>query len=279
MRKPIRENYLVTWILCLPVISLISVHALSAQDTLSNGKALNLPMKKYGISVGNSREFNGIRINLTDRDVKVINGINVTLWLPGRNTNSVYNGISTGVIANGGTMRPINAGLVGLGAAHSLSGLSVGGLLIGAGDHINGLSFSGLYTEGQKAINGIACSGLFIGSDGTINGLACSGLFVVSGGDINGFVACPAIIFNENNFRGSALTTGYFHAANLEGFAVAAYVNTNTTNGVSLALFNRTKELHGIQFGLLNYAGNNPKGSRILPLMNLHVKKNEKNDQ
>lgn len=44
-------------------------------------------------------------------------------------------------------------------------------------------------------------------------------------------------------------------------------------NGLSIAIYNRTKELYGIQFGLLNYAENNPKGLRIISFINLHFEK------
>jgi hypothetical protein len=44
-------------------------------------------------------------------------------------------------------------------------------------------------------------------------------------------------------------------------------------NGLSIALFNKTKELRGIQVGLLNIARNNPKGFRVLPVINMHLKK------
>ena len=50
----------------------------------------------------------------------------------------------------------------------------------------------------------------------------------------------------------------------------ADFYKTNQMNGISIALYNRTKELHGVQFGLLNYTENNPKGLRILPFINLH---------
>jgi hypothetical protein len=43
--------------------------------------------------------------------------------------------------------------------------------------------------------------------------------------------------------------------------------------GLSVALYNRANELHGIQLGVLNYAGNNPKGLRMLPFINLHLRK------
>jgi hypothetical protein len=55
---------------------------------------------------------------------------------------------------------------------------------------------------------------------------------------------------------------------------MAGYANTDQFHGLSIALYNRTKELHGIQVGLLNFAGNNTKGLRMLPFINLHLKKN-----
>jgi hypothetical protein len=41
-------------------------------------------------------------------------------------------------------------------------------------------------------------------------------------------------------------------------------------DGVSIGLFNWTPRLRGVQLGLLNYAGNNPDGLKLLPLVNAH---------
>jgi hypothetical protein len=38
--------------------------------------------------------------------------------------------------------------------------------------------------------------------------------------------------------------------------------------GLSLGLLNFAWELNGVQIGLINYAGNNPKGLRLLPFFN-----------
>jgi hypothetical protein len=65
----------------------------------------------------------------------------------------------------------------------------------------------------------------------------------------------------------------------LNGLVMAGYTRIKQMNGLSVALYNRTKELHGIQFGLLNYAENNRKGLRILPIINLHLKKNKNSDK
>jgi len=55
--------------------TIISAYAQNPED---NGKALNLPFRKYGISIGNSYEFTGLRINLINKNVEKINGLNIT---------------------------------------------------------------------------------------------------------------------------------------------------------------------------------------------------------
>lgn len=258
------------------VILLIGGFHLSAQDTISNGKALNFPTKKYGISIGNSFEFTGIRINIADGNVKKINGLNITFWLKRypKNQNAVVNGISLGVIPNAGSMQFINLGLFGVGTAHGdLNGVSVGGIVVGSGGNINGLSISGLITKADsKSISGITISGISIGVHKDINGLALGGLVVFSDvGDINGVASSLAWIYAGKNFKGLAVTAGYLGTEIFKGVAISSYANTTQMNGLSIALFNRTKELHGVQFGLINYAKNNPKGLRILPFINLHL--------
>ena len=102
-----------------------------AQDTLSNGKALNFPFSKYGISIGNSYEFTGLRFNFADNNVRRINGLNVTLWLKMfENENAVVNGISVGIIPSAGTLQYINIGILAAGTSNRSNGLTVGGLLV-----------------------------------------------------------------------------------------------------------------------------------------------------
>ena len=240
------------------VILLMCGLSLSAQDTLFNKKSLSFPTKKYGISIGNSYEFTGLRINIADENVKVINGLNVTFWLKfNENKNAVVNGISIGVIPTAGTMGPIGFGILGIGANNNLYGLTLGGFVIGAGGNIKGLTVSGLLTvaDGENSvISGIAISGIAISAREAIKGLAIGGIGVVTDGDINGI----------------AVTCGYMESEMFKGIAIAGYTNTTKMFGLSFALFNRTKELHGVQFGLINYAENNPKGLKILPFINLH---------
>lgn len=102
-------------------------------------------------------------------------------------------------------------------------------------------------------INYDTLNGLFIGNLGVageelqyqnkiINGFAF-GIFVVGAEKVNGIMTSIFMTYsNEQN-----------------GFAVAAY--------------NKSTNLHGFQFGLINYAGNNRKIFRWMPLINFNLRK------
>ncbi len=257
----------------------IQKNKINAEDTLTTAKTLCFPLKKYGICIGNSREFNGIRINLADKNVKRINGLNVTFWLkPLANQNAIVNGISVGVFPTAGSMQLINIGLLAIGASHNLNGLTAGGFIIGSGGNISGLSISGLVTMADganSAVSGIAVSGIGIGARKAINGIAIAGFAIGTDGEINGVASSLTYIKCENTFKGVASTFGYFETNTMLGVAIAGFTDTKKTKGVSFALYNRTLELHGFQFGLLNYAGNNPKFFRLLPFVNFNLSKDK----
>jgi hypothetical protein len=270
--------------ICIQAVWFTGLLPSSAQDTLSNGKALNLPFRRYGLSIGNSHDFNGVRINLMDKHVNRINGLNVTFWsdnalrfeqwLNEGNDSSVINGISMGIVPTAGSMQLINLGLMGVRTSpNSLNGLSAGGTFILSAGNINGLSISGLLTQ-TCVINGIAVSGLFVAGTQGINGLAIGGIAVSSDTkDINGVAFSPGILYCGNNFKGIGVSGIFLRSMVYKGLALAGFAKTNQMFGLSFALYNRTDELHGIMFGLLNYAGNNPRGLRMLPFVNMHLMK------
>jgi len=251
---------------------------LTAQDNIPNGKSINFPTKKYGISIGNSYEFTGIRINFADKNVKRINGLNITFWLKKfQNYGAAVNGISIGVIPNCGSMQPLNIGLLGLGTSqNNMNGISIGGFLIGSGGSINGLCISGLVTmaDGDSSvISGIGISGIGLAAEKAVNGIAIGGLAVGSEEEINGIASSLAYLSGGKNFRGIAVTGGYLRSEFLKVCPLPVMPKPFKCHGFSVAIYNRAKELHGIQFGLINYAGNNPKGLRMLPFINLHLRK------
>jgi len=273
-------------------ILLIILSTLSgiAQDPDNNGNALNFPFRKYGISIGNSYEFNGLRINYNNKNVRELNGVNITGIGGTSNLDAKMTGINICLFQIVGEMQFINLGIGGM-LTGRMNGISIGGLLVGAGE-INGLSASGLLNmmeggdmngailsglfiigEGDSShMNGFSLSGLFTGTDGEINGIAISPA-VYSASKINGLAVGPAVVWSDSTLSGLAVSVGYVKADKLNGVSVSGFSNTRIFNGISIGVFNKTKELQGLQLGLLNYAGNNPKLLRTLPLINIHLGK------
>src|SRR5690349_16870692 len=62
-------------------------------------RALNLGADGVGISIGNSREWTGVRLNAVDHQVRRVNGINLTAWKAGRNPEFQMNGVAVGLLA------------------------------------------------------------------------------------------------------------------------------------------------------------------------------------
>ena len=93
--------------------------------------SLDLAINDVGISFGNSQRFSGLRLNFVDRDVGVVNGLNLTFWKPADNEKAVYNGLQVGLIGLAGKeMNGIHVAGIGI-ASESLTGLGIG--LIGMG--------------------------------------------------------------------------------------------------------------------------------------------------
>ncbi len=121
---------------------------------------------------------------------------------------------------------------------------------------------------------GLAISGIAAAGTGGINGLAVSGLIVSSDrSDINGIAATLGVLYCGNDFNGLGVSGIYLKSKTFRGVSITSYSDSYKMFGLSVALFNRTRELHGMQLGLLNYAGNNRKGLRYLPLINMHLGK------
>ncbi len=225
---------------------------LCGKDLSGRYKYLSLGPKHCGICFGTPKEYNGIRLNLWDRKDAQINGLSISGWSKNKKTN----GISLGIIA---TNDDVSNGIEisGIAAQSSNSnGIKIGGLGVGAKTH-NGLAIGNLWISGKK-FNGIGVS-LFgsIGSD-ILNGLFISCWGIGSTKVINGFAVGGFNVF-ANSLNGASLSVGM----NLNDYQ----------KGVSITTFNFSNELHGFQFGLINYAGNNRRLFRVTPIVNFHLKK------
>lgn len=155
----------------LALLALLLLTGSPAQASLTVGAS------DTGIGFGNSREFQGLRLNLVDDHVRSVDGVNLTLWRPGRNPLARHRGVSLGLVGP---------------EADELQGIVVAGV----GTHV-----------------------------------------------------------------GNGLT----------GLSVAGYVSSKESRGLSIALFNDARALHGVQIGLLNRAGNNPRWARWVPVLNVNL--------
>ncbi len=82
---------------------------------LVQAQSLNIPTTHYGLSLGNSQKFTGVRINWSDRNVEQVTGLNLTLWRAKNNEQAVVRGISLGmVMPEAGQLYGAQVGLVGV---------------------------------------------------------------------------------------------------------------------------------------------------------------------
>lgn len=190
-----------------------------------------------GLCFGNSSKFNGIRLNAFDKpdSITLINGINLTLTQAGTRMN----GVSLGLLISDVSVS---------------NGLLLSGFFCG-GTH-NGISINSGWSH-QLKNNGISFS--LISSGETYNGIATA-LWTVYAKQMNGL----------------ALAGFYVHSTNMNGLSMSfLHTEFKKQSGVSVSLYNKAEVLHGIQFGLINYAGNNKKIFRWMPLFNFNFRTNK----
>jgi hypothetical protein len=226
------------------LLVLTAVTAYGQNDT-TNTKYLSIGTKSYGICFGNSIKYNGIRLNLWDKGYGIgtssgkINGMNFSFKI----SNYLSNGIEIGII--------------GVCSEKVINGIQIGGL-VAISKNANGLAFAGLRVNANK-INGAAIGGFGITAD-TLNGAFFG--FGVAANDPR---------FPKKIINGLAMGVVAVGAEKVKGVTICAmWCYSKEHNGLSIAFYNKTDNLHGLQIGLLNYASNNPKLLRWLPLINFH---------
>lgn len=167
------------WVAALVMAALVSVPAF--------GQSLDIPVKGFGLSFGNSKNFTGLRFNFRDKDVERITGVNVTFWSPrDKEPVSVITGLSLGPVVGGGSLTGVQYGFLGVGAKTNLTGLNLGGLGLGAGGNVTGVNLGGLGVGAGGNLAGINIGGLGAGAGGNVAGLNIGGLGIGAGEDLIG---------------------------------------------------------------------------------------------
>ena len=92
-------------------------------------ESLDLAIRGWGLSLGNSSRINGLRINFVDHDVERVTGVNLTLWKARRNPDALIRGVSVGLVGP---------------YARRLDGIALGGVYTITEQDMNGIAFGGL---------------------------------------------------------------------------------------------------------------------------------------
>jgi hypothetical protein len=279
-------------LLVLGVVMLTAPALLPAQERLRDRPyigSVDLGVNGVGLSLGNSIRWTGLRINLRDRYVERVNGINLTLW-------TGFQAAGLGLVAQG-ELVGINIGGLGVVAQGSMSGINISGLGTVAQGSMTGINISGLGTVAQGNMTGINIAGLGAVAQGDLTGITIAGIGTVAQGDmrwinlagigsIRGLAITLGGLESEHDIRGIvgagyrikapdvrglAASIAMMRVHDFRGFAVGAYNEVNgTQRGLTIGIYNTARELHGLQIGLLNHAENNRPPFRWLPIINAH---------
>lgn len=239
--------------------------------------SLDLAVAGTGIGFGNSRALNGVRLNFRDEAVESVNGLNVTLWDPGKNPDLVLRGIALGLartdareawglslggIAGGDHLYGINLGLLAARGRARLRGLNASGFSTWAGEELSGIN-AGLMVSGGGAINGLTLGLLYISPEpvtdilephsGWMKGINLSGLVI----DYPGALGLTA--------------AGIARVRHVRGLCGAWFMCDvrEDVHGLCLAPFTYSRRLAGVQLGLLNHVESHPHPFKWLPGINI----------
>lgn len=155
----------------------------------ADAQSVDLAVNGVGLSIGDSEEITGVRLNFRDRRMRRVTGINATIWTPYNNRGGDLKGIALGLPATGGdNINGIAYGILGVGANESMSGIAFGGLGAGAGQDLKGIAFGGLGVGAGRDVVGITGGGLGAGSGRDLKGVSFGGLGAGAGRDAVGII-------------------------------------------------------------------------------------------
>lgn len=180
-------------------------------------------------------------------------------------TGIAIGGLGMGV---GENARGLLVGGLGAAAGENLHGVLVAGLGAGVGEDARGLLVSGLGHGIGGDFRGISVSGFGNGIGGNAEGIAIAGLGMGVGGELRG-VAIAGAGMGISQTRGITLALGATRGQVMRGITASAYNRwEDEMHGLAIGIVNITRELRGVQLGVLNIAWDNPRWRRVLPGLN-----------
>ena len=265
-------------------------------------QSVGVMVNDVGLSIGDSKEVTGLRLNFRDRNMRMVRGVNATIWTAHEPMRGTVNGVALGLPATSAEyitgygwglfgvgaekdLTGVAFGGLGVGAGRNLTGLVSGGLGVGAGENVSGLILAGLGVGAGGDFNGVGIAGIGAGAGGDVVGILVSGIGTGAGGDIKGITLSglasgsggtmtglhvAGFAIGAESVNGLIVAPGYFRIE--EGFqnglaASAVSVVRGDQRGVTIGLYNYARKLEGVQIGLINHAANK-KRFKVLPLIN-----------
>jgi hypothetical protein len=264
-------------------------------------RGLNLTLWRPRSATSRGR-VNGLALGIPATGAAHLRGIGIGLF--GVTGHTALHGLAAGGLGvTAGRMNGLAVSGMGLQVRDHLHGISANGLFTVGSGSLRGISVSGLGLAVGGSAGGLQVGGLGVRAADGIGGITLGVLGASSGGNLSGITATGGFIHAGGALRGVQATAGPIVADRVQGLAVGSmvvqgsgtglfvaplYTHTGregTLSGLSLStfnhvrgrqrgltigLFNMARDLGGVQVGLLNYAGNNPRFLRLLPGLNLN---------
>jgi len=238
-------------------VRVLRLLAASLFPTAVSAQSLDLTIDHTGLSIGDSRFVRGVRINFRDRNLELVQGVNITVWSPYEPARGVVQGLALGVpvtgakriegvgvgifgvgtteefsgigiggfgVGSGGDARGALIGGFGVGSGHNVTGLTIGGFGAGAGGDVTGIQIGGFGVGAGGRVTGISIGGFGAGAGGDLKGLTIGGFGAGSGGDITGITIGGFGTGAGGDIRG--ITIGGFGAGaggTLEGLVIGGF--------------------------------------------------------
>jgi hypothetical protein len=173
-------------------------------------------------------------------------------------------------VGTGGRLSGLTIAGVGAGAGEGVDGVTIAGVGVGSGGRVRGISIAGVGIGAGEGVSGLSIAGVGIGSGGEVRGLSIAGAGV-GGPKLSGMVIA-GLAAGTAEFNGGAIAPLYFRIerdGSMRGVSVSAFNRlSGVQHGLTIGVLNIAEELRGVQIGLLNIARRNPKGRRVLPIVN-----------
>ena len=224
-----------------------------------------------GDSGGRRSVVRGATLSLVGADGAELSGVNVGLVYA--HGARLLRGVNVGGLAAGGDSGRVQ-GITAAGIfilAKELTGINVGGVAV-VGQRVRGVNVAGAVVHGRR-VEGVSASGWSVhGGAGGLTGVQVGLIGAGGEGPVRGITAGGLLVIGERDVSGVAASFLMVRAQELNGVAVSAHNRVRgTQRGLTVGLLNRTRQLRGVQLGLLNEAENNPRLLRWLPLVNVHL--------